>query len=379
MNQGHEVTVVTAHPNYPLGRFYDSVESYWPSRRVENGVTVWRLPFVTDHSLSKARRFLSYASFAAAISAAAPLLTSKPDAVWVYHAPFTVAVASLWFRHLRRVKVGFICADLWPESFEAAGVAPPARILTAMYAYSRWINRSADMLVATTKGMARRYEKDGIDPSRMRLVPLWVDGSRVVPSRDAQEPVVPRLVYAGNLGPAQALDVLLRGARQLQDERVDLEIHIYGAGSDEARLRGLAEDLELRNVRFLGRVSPEEAARASAAATATIVHLIRTPMFAMTVPSKLASCLSVGRPVLCGLSGEALQLAQDSGGAIPFQPGGAADFVRAVKDLLKLEESDRRAVGDRARAYFEEHLHPTALLARYAELTSELLAGAKGQ
>lgn len=379
--EGYEVTVVTAHPNYPLGRFYGSVRSLWPSRAEENGVTVHRLPFFPDHSKSKLRRLVAYSSFALAATLYAPFVAGGPSVVWVYHAPFTVAVASLWFRYARGSKVAFICPDLWPESFPAAGVAPPGPILEAMYAYSRWINRRAHMLVATTRGMFRRYEADGTPAARMRLVPLWVEGARgaggeaLAGDASGAERGVPTLVYAGNLGPAQALDVILRGARRLEDAGLEFEIHLYGTGSEEASLRALAAELSLKRVHFKGRVSPEEAFRASVSATAQIVHLTPSPLFLMTVPSKLAFCLAAGRPVLCGLAGEALEVARESGGAIAFEPGSDEGFARAARELFALSPEARRAVGARGKCYFEEHLHPDALCAFYPAFTEELIEG----
>jgi glycosyltransferase involved in cell wall biosynthesis len=388
-SEGYRVTVVTAHPNYPLGRFYDSVRSLLPSRTEEQGVTVVRLPFLPDHSKSKLRRMVAYSSFTLAAALAAPFVEPSPDVVWVYNAPFTVGAASLWFRYARGAKVGFMCPDLWPESFPAAGVAPGAPILAAMYAYSRWINRRADLLVATTRGMFRRYASDGIPEAKMRLVPLWVDGVRQARAGAGAEAgagteagtdagaarSAARLVYAGNLGPAQALDVILKGAAILRDQGVDIAIDMFGAGSEEASLRALAADLKLDRVRFPGRVSPEEAFRVSSEATAQIVHLTPSPLFLMTVPSKLAFCLAAGKPVLAGLAGEALDVARESGGAIAFQPGEPADFARAARELLTLPSAERAAMGERGRTYFEERLHPDALCARYSQFTAELLAG----
>jgi glycosyltransferase involved in cell wall biosynthesis len=186
-------------------------------------------------------------------------------------------------------------------------------------------------------------------------------------------------VYAGNLGPAQALDVVLRGARLLQEAGVEVAIDFYGAGSEAERLRAMAEELELLGVSWKGRVSPEEAMRAAAAATAQIVHLTPSPFFSMTVPSKLAFCLAAGRPVLAGLSGEALAVAKESGGAIAFEAGSAEGFVCGVRELLAMSKEERAAMGARGRGYFEEYLRPAALLERYVQMTSELAHGEGGE
>jgi colanic acid biosynthesis glycosyl transferase WcaI len=372
--EGYTVTVVTAHPNYPLGQFYDSVTSLWPARSEEGGVTVWRVPFLPDHSKSKLRRFLAYGSFTLAAGLLAPFVEPSPELVWVYNAPFTTGAAALWFRYVRGAKVAFMCPDLWPESFEAAGVAPPRPILRLMWAYSRWINRQADLLVATTRGMFERYAADGYPAAQMRLLPLWVDVELEAPGgAKERDPSPPRLVYAGNHGPAQALDVILRGLRRLKDEGVEVEVDFYGAGSERESLRALASELRLTGIHWKGRVSQEEVRRASASATAQIVHLTPSPLFSMTVPSKLAFCLAAGRPVLAGLVGEALDVAKESGGAVTFTAGSDEDFARAVREVLAMSPEERAAIGDEGRRYFDENLHPVKLLEHYARFTADLL------
>ncbi|MFL5582913.1 MAG: hypothetical protein ACJ8AO_21310, partial [Gemmatimonadaceae bacterium] len=84
-----DVTVITAHPNYPTGRFYPGTRPWRLSRSVEDGVTVWRVPHFADHSTSKWRRALSYLSFAGAAAATAMVVARRVDVVWVYHTPFT--------------------------------------------------------------------------------------------------------------------------------------------------------------------------------------------------------------------------------------------------------------------------------------------------
>lgn len=374
---GHSVTVVTAHPNYPLGRFYDTVQSLWPSKTLEQGVCVWRLPFAPDHSHSKARRFLAYGSFTLLAALWAPFASPSPNLVWVYNAPFTTAAAALFFRYARGAKLALISPDLWPESFEAAGVAPGKTLLGLMYAYSRWVHTHADLLVATTRGMLKRYLSDGIDPQILRLVPLWVEGSKIQLDEDATpheaEGAAPTIVYIGNLGPAQGLDTILEGALRLQNKGICVQFDLIGSGSAEAGLKKRIAELGLNNVALRGRVSQAEAVRLSRSAAAQLVHLVPSPLFAMTVPSKLAFCLAMGRPILLGAPGETAELARESGGALVFQPGDAADFERAVLELLALSPAGRNEMGARGRRYFEEHLNPNVLASMYVELTRELL------
>ena len=364
-----EVTVVTAHPNYPDGRFYPGTRYWLPTKTVENGVTVWRVPFLPDHSTSKLRRMVSYLSFALAAGAVAPFAAPRPSIVWVYQGPFTTVLAALWFKYIRRACVILTCADLWPESFVAAGVARPGPLVTLAMWYRRTVNRVADRIICATRGTLERFADEGVPRSRLRFVPVWVDGEEY-----ATDPVADHsstnaaVVYAGNLGPAQQLDTVIKAAALLEDNGDRVCFDFYGAGAEEANLRALAQELGLRTVRFHGRVSPEEARRVSGRAFAQIVSLRRDPLFSMTVPSKVSACFAAGAPILYALQGEAAEILEQSGGGIPFDPEVPASLAAAVRDLRQRDPRERMAMRERLHEDYRRQFEPRVLLRQYLDI-----------
>jgi colanic acid biosynthesis glycosyl transferase WcaI len=366
MSADCHVTVVTAHPNYPTGRFYAGIRSLRPKRSVEQGVTVWRLPLLPYHGNSVARRGLMYLSFTATAALVAPFVAGRPDVVWVYQTPFTTALAALWFRHLFGARLVYTCADLWPESLLATNVAQDGPFVRALFAYRRWINRRADTIVVSTRGTLQTFAAEGVPQERMHYVPVWVQGADVdgcPPEATAQS-----VVYAGNLGAAQRLDTLVRAAALIREALPDVTVDLYGSGVSEAELRALAASLRATNVRFHGKVAPAKAQAASRCAMAQVVSLQRTPLFAMTVPSKLAFCFAAGAPVLTGLTGEAAELAEASGGALFFDPDDPASLASAIRRAAALAPAERTAIRARMQAYFTAHFARETLLARYRDI-----------
>lgn len=373
------VTVVTAHPNYPFGRFYKGVRPWRPRASIENGVRVWRLPFIADHSVSTLRRGLSYLSFAIAAALVAPVVGGRPAVVWVYQSPFTTALAALWFRWVIRVPVVYTSADLWPESLGATAVLRPGRLMRALYAYSRWINRQADLIICSTRGTLDRYKRDGIPDERLAHVPVWVDGIPDAVDGNISPRESPRsIVYAGNLGPAQSLATLIRAAALIKREAPNITFDLYGAGASEDELRSLATELEATNVRFHGRVDAPEAFRASAAALAQVVSLAKTPLFRMTVPSKLPFAIAAGAPLLYALEGEAAKIASESGLGIPFDSDDPSTLVDAVRRAAGLTQHDRETMQERADAYFRRSFARAALLERYLRLFARVVRPSRG-
>lgn len=372
LSEDVDVVVVCAHPSYPLGKYYDGSRGWrgWLPRRTREGrVTVWRLPVIAYAGSAIWRRALYYGSFLLGATFLAPFAAFRPDAVWVYQTPFTTALAALGARYVAGARLVYTSADLWPESMLATRVVRPGLLMRTLFAYSRWINRHAHLIIASTEGTLERYASDGVPRERLRYVPVWVDAA---PDTAVELPVdapsSSSVVYVGNLGPAQRLDTLVRAAAMLQEQQIPVEVHLYGSGSAEAELRNLASELAARNVTFHGRIAPAEALQVSASAFAQVVSLEPTELFARTVPSKLAFSFAAGAPVLYGLQGEAARIVAQSGGGLVFNPEDPGSLVRAIAQLLQRPPEERSDMRAALRSFYNAHFSRSELLARYRAL-----------
>jgi colanic acid biosynthesis glycosyl transferase WcaI len=358
------VTVITAFPNYPLGQFYDRRSHWLPRKEREGNVTVWRVPMYPDHSRSRMGRFLSYLSFTAAAAVLAPLVAGIPRVVWVYQTPFSVGFVALWFKLVYRAKVVFTYADLWPESFLAAAVSRPGRLVDFLFSLRKFINRFADIIIGSTRGTVQRFVDDGVPPALLHYVPVWVQGISDAPTSVSTPP--DRIVYAGNLGAGQHLEPVIAAAAELERRGTPVEFDLYGSGLEEQQLRELAKKLGARNVHFRGRVAPEVAFAASSQALAQLVTLKADPMFAMTIPSKLPFCFAAGAPILYALEGEPAHVAEASGAAFRFDGNDPATLVARIEEILALTESQRLHLRHRLQRYYTSEFSRDMLLQRYS-------------
>jgi glycosyltransferase involved in cell wall biosynthesis len=73
-----------------------------------------------------------------------------------------------------------------------------------------------------------------------------------------RNPLRPRLLSTRNFEPLYNVAAVLRAFARIQAIRPDATLTLVGAGSQEAALRALATDLQLRNVTFTGSVSPSD-------------------------------------------------------------------------------------------------------------------------
>lgn len=342
---GHEVTVLTGFPNYPSGKLYPGYRLKWFQREKINGIPVIRVPLYPNHGKSGIRRVLNYLSFAVSAALLGPWLIPQVDVIHVYHPPATVGWPAWLLSRLRRVPFTYNIQDLWPETLAATGMLHNRTLLGIVGWFASWVCRKASAIHVISPGFRENLLGKGVPARKIHVISNWVDSQ-------AYRPVPPdpqlagqlglagrfNVMFAGNMGAAQGLDTVLDAAGLLSD-LPDAQFVLVGDGADLARLKTIAQQRNLENVKFLGRYPIEEMPRLYALADVLLVHLCDDPLFRITIPHKVFACMASGKPVLAAITGE------------------AADIVQSARAGLHCPPSDFRAMADRVRKF---HAMPPA-------------------
>lgn len=365
-DRGFTVDVLTGFPNYPGGRLYPGFRVKLFQREVIEGIRVLRVPLFPSHDRSSLRRALNYMSFAAS-AAVACLFIRRPDVAYIYHPPATVAVAARILKAVRRVPYVYDVQDLWPDTLASTGMMTRPVLIRAVTSLVRWAYRGASRVVVLSHGFKSALLTRGVPDSKVEVIHNWTyESSPSMPELPSTNTGSFTVVYAGNVGAVQALDVVLDAALLLVDEPV--RFHVVGDGLDLTRLRNRAHELALENVVFVSRQPPTAMSGIYRSASALLVHLQDDPLFAITVPSKTQAYLMAGRPILMGVRGDAARIVQDAGCGLPFEPESAPDLARAVRELIALGPAENERLGKAGREYYRRHLALDIGVDRFAEL-----------
>ena len=150
------------------------------------------------------------------------------------------------------------------------------------------------------------------------------------------------LMYAGILGIAQGLDVILDAAYKAANLKY-ISFVIIGDGPESVRLKAKCESYQLNNLIFIGNIPRSEMSEAIAASNAYIVPLKKNDLFLGAIPSKLFEPLAMGRPILLGVDGEARNLFIEQGKAgLFFEPENSDALFEVIKQI----HSDRKLVSE---------------------------------
>lgn len=357
--RGHEVEVLTGFPNYPGGKVYDGYRVRLRQREVMDGIPVTRGYLYPSHDRSAIRRTLNYGSFAVS-TAILSLALRRPDVVYVYSPPMTAAAAAVTMRLLRGVPFVIDVQDLWPDTLAATGMVNSPGLLRAVGLWTNFVFRRAAEIVVLSPGFKERLEARRV-ARPITVVPNWapdeIAGTTSAPASEMSRPADRfNVLFAGNMGRAQALETVLAAASALRDQAPDVTFTLIGGGVEREALEAKAAADGLGNVRFLPARHPRDMASVFAEADALLVHLRQDPLFAITIPSKTQAYLKVGKPILMGVTGDAAAMVEAAGAGLPFTPEDPDALVAAVKAMLNMSAEERAALGRAGAAYYDREL-----------------------
>ena len=350
-----------------------------PRRVVQNGVEVVRVPSTSFERSKLGARAANYATYLTS-ALLRGLRGPRPDVVLCMTDPPIVADIALLLARRYRVPLVVISQDVFPEiAVQLNRLENPVakRLLRGLV--SLYLRR-ADRIVAIGDTMRRRLEEKGARPDRVRVIPNWVDTSRLVPTEKANEWARKIgldekfvVMHSGNVGHAQDLDSLVRAATFLRDLD-DLSIFIIGTGARHAELVALAEQLEVDQVTFLYYQSRGVLPQSLSAADVHVVGLA-PGLAGYVVPSRLYGILAVARPVIAAAEAESetAQVVERVGCGIVVPPGRPELLARAIRDAHD-GKYDLAEMGRRGREWVEREADRSVAVRRYRDLLRELAA-----
>ena len=361
--RGHDVVVLTGFPNYPGGKIYPGYRIRLWQREKMDGVDVLRVALYPSHSNSALGRVMNYVSFAVSAAVLGLFLIRKVDVAYVYHPPATVGLPALAFKWLRGVPCVYDVQDLWPDTLAATGMLRRGLLLSLVGIWSNFIYRQMDRVVVLSPGFKRCLLERGVRPGAVRVIYNWSPDAGTATAGTQLDTAEERLLagrfnvlFAGNLGLAQALETVIEAAVLVQPSCPAVQFVFVGGGVAAESLQRLTLERRISNVVFLPRRPPGAMAALYAASDVLLVHLRDDPLFAITIPSKTQTYLAAGRPLIVAVRGDAAQLVQEAGAGLTCEPQQPPALAQRVRQLHQMPPDERTRMGERGRAFYAARL-----------------------
>lgn len=376
----HTVKVITAPPYYPEWKVGEGYKNRFSSEQHDN-TTIYRCPLYVPAQPNTIKRLLHLLSFAiSSCLVLIRLLFWRPHVIFVVEPTLFCAPMALLYARLTGAKIILHIQDYEIDAMFGLGLMSGGRLGRIAKACESWIMHRFDAVSTISTSMMSLAKAKGVTQEKVIFFPNWVDTDFVSPSADshffrrkwqiADETRV--ILYSGNMGKKQGLELVLDAAEQFKDKE-DVLFLMVGQGAACAELQAIAQAKQLLNVRFEPLQPYSELPMLLAMAD---IHLVIQKIGAAdaVLPSKLTGILSVGGHALITaepMTELGILIEQFPNIAYRVDPENLNELTKTLNQMLNM---DTGAINDVARQYAENFLNRDAILNRFQRDVEKLIA-----
>lgn len=362
--KGNEVTVLTGLPNYPNGVVPKEYKYFKKRKENIDGINVIRC-FEIGRRKGPIFRVLNYFSFAISGAIKAKHIKEEYDVIYVYQlSPVLMAVPGIKYKKKHNKKLVLYCLDLWPESLTAGGLSKKSFIYKKMEKISKNIYNSVDEIVVSSKSFEPQFRDILDEKIKISYIPQYAEKELVRGKNENREL---NYVFAGNIGKAQNVEVIVKAANELKENN-NIKIQIVGDGSSLNECKLLTEKYKLKNITFLGKKKIEEMQSFYDNADAMIVTLNGDDFALKTLPAKVQACMATGNAIIAAARGEVKNVIDDSKCGYCVNPDDHINLAKKIIEFSKLTNEEKEKMRENAYKYYQNNFDKNIFINKTIEI-----------
>ena len=289
--------------------------------------------------------------------------------------PTQGVVVGLAKKFSRKKKVIYNLQDIFPDSLVTSGIcSEDSRLMRIGRKMENYTYRNADVIITITDDMKANVVGKGVDPDKVKVVRNWIDVNRIMPVERKDNRLFDEfglnrdkfnVVYAGNLGKVQGVNVIISAAELLKDQN-NIQFVIFGNGSEEENIKKQAETLP--NLSIFPLQPMERVSEVYSLGDVSIIPC-KAGTGGSGMPSKTWTIMATGTAIIASfdLGGEMERTINDAECGVCVQAGDAMALVEAINDLKNKPETVK-TMGQNARRYAEEQVAKEQAVQKYIEI-----------
>ena len=234
------------------------------------------------------------------------IMAKNIDIISVSSTPPTQGIVGAIVKKIKKIPMIYVLQDVFPDSLISAGLTVEGSFLWKIgrkiedYTY-----RSADKIIVISEDFKKNIIKKGVQEDKIEVIYNWIDEESIVPIPRENNLLFDEfnldkskfyITYAGNLGNAQNIDIIIEAANKLKKYK-DIMFIFFGKGCCEEECKKKVKKYDLKNVMFLPFQPSEKASQVYSLGNASIVSCKKG--FGMSaMPSKTWSIMSAGTAII---------------------------------------------------------------------------------
>ena len=300
------------------------------------------------------------------------------DEIFVISTPPIQGMLAAMLKKKKGCKFVYNLQDIFPDTLVGAGLAKKDGLLWKIgrkiedYTYC-----NADKIIVISEDFKRNIMEKGVPEEKIEIVYNWVDEEAVHPVNKDDNTLYSEfgldkdkftVVYAGNLGNAQNIDIILDAAKMLSD----IQFVLFGSGGLEEQIENRIEKENISNLRLLPLQPLARVSEVYSLGDACVVTC-KEGFGGSALPSKTWTIMSCGRPVIANFDeGELKTIIEKNKCGVFTHAGDVNEFVAAINNLAA-DSSKCNTMGANAREYILKNLTKKVGTKRYVEILKSVV------
>ena len=359
IERGHHIEVLTGLPNYPEGKFYKGYNFWNKSKEIKGNLIIHRARIFPRGSSSNIKLSINYISFVMFGVFKLFFIKSKFDKVFTFApSPITVGIIGIVAAKIYGAKSYLWVQDLWPESVTSARNIRNKSFLKFLSVITRCIYRFTDIILIQSQQFENFIKSQSINSKKIKYLPNYAEDfyTNKVSIKKRLSNSKFNLMFAGNIGKPQNLELLVEAAKALMQYKLSIKFIIIGEGNNKTYIQSYVSKLKVENYFcFINSKDPKEMPGFFASADCLYLSLKKSPIFSVTIPSKLQTYMASGLPIIGSIDGVSSDIIKSSksGFSSPSE-----DLDGLVKNILKMNNislESREIMGVNALNYYNLH------------------------
>lgn len=373
IKRGYKVTVITGIPNYPKGRFYKGYGYFRKRKEIIDGVKVIRLPLIPrfNNSIFLA---LNYISFVISGWFWAKFTRIKADLVFNFEvSPMTQALPAIWFAKRRKIPFYIYVQDLWPDNLITVGGVKNNFIINQVDKMVDKIYRNTKKILVTSQGFKESIKDRNINENKIEVWYQYAEDF-YVPQKVRTNNINNKfsVVFTGNIGEAQGLEILPKTALELKKRGFEKSVifRIIGDGRNKNNLITEVESSGVKDMfEFYSQVLASDIPKILAESDVAFVSFKNNELFSKTIPAKLQSYMACGMPLLAVATGETKRIVEESYSGLVSDPD---DVIKLVDNITYLFSNfdDLSVMSLNSLNYNRKHFNKNDLMNQFDKIIS---------
>ncbi len=359
IKKGHSIEVLTTMPNYPSGIIEPGYRGRFFLKEEIREIPVVRIWSYASPTKGFINRILNYISFSV-LAVFAAFRTGKCDVIYVESPPLFTGITGWAVKKIKKAPFLFYVADIWPDAAVEMGLLSKGLLFKLARLLEKFIYKKADKVAAVTKGWVEILKKKGVSADKLEYLPNGVDPEKFKPGTGG-EALREKLglkdkyiaLFAGTHGIAQRMDIIVRAAEILKDEK-NIHFVFVGDGADKNRICALIKENNVENITLIDAQPLDRMPDWFDLGDCSIITLMKIPLMEGWIPVKLYESLAMTKPVVLGLTGESAGIVLNADAGLTVEPENPEEIANAVKYLAAHPEEAKK-MGKNGRKYVAEN------------------------